>query len=201
MGEYKFYRTGRLGLSILMMALMASCSSILQFQDAAPLGKGVGEVMGGFGAGYYPDTLESNNYGFPFTASFRFGVGPRTDVGIRYSLADDVELSFKQNLIDSRLFLFSAGLQAGMDDLFSSDRKPYVGVPLFIQFRFGDAFSLYGIPAVSTGRFGSDIGLSANAGISFGRWRDKFYIEAGVADYKGLGSTIKTLGLGFAHRF
>src|SRR5690625_3971764 len=83
-----------------------SCSSTLHFQDAAPLGKGVGEVMGGFGAGYYPESIESRNYGFPFTATFRYGVGDRSDLGIRYSLADDVELNLKQNLVNCRLLCF-----------------------------------------------------------------------------------------------
>src|SRR5690606_39617087 len=48
--------------------LMSSCSSIMQFQEAEPLGKGTGEVMAGFGAGYYPGSLEDNNYGFPLMA-------------------------------------------------------------------------------------------------------------------------------------
>lgn len=190
----------RFGLSVLFFAFLASCSSTLHFQDAAPLGKGVGEVTGGFGAGYYPESVESKNYGFPFTASFRYGVGSRSDLGIRYSLLDDVELTFKQNLVDSRLFLFSAGMNAGLDDVFSADRTFHAMLPLYIQFRFG-SFSVYGIPAVSTGRFGSSVGLSANAGLSFGRWNERFFIEGGVADYQGIGTAVKTLGVGFAHRF
>ena len=203
MKKYKYSRYSsffRLGLSFLFFSFLISCSSTLHFQDAAPLGKGVGEVMGGFGAGYYPESVESKNYGFPFTASFRYGVGSRSDLGLRYSLIDDVELTFKQNLVDSRLFLFSAGMNAGLDDVFSSDKTFHATLPLYIQFRFG-SFSIYGIPAVNTGRFGSSVGFSGNAGVSFGRWNERFFIEGGVADYKGVGTAVKTLGIGFAHRF
>lgn len=184
---------------LLAIVLLSSCSSVLQFQDAAPLGKGVVQVMGGFGAGYYPEEIESRKYGFPFTAALRYGIGDRSDLGIRYSLDDDVELNFKHNLVHSRIFLFSAGVYAGVDDVFSSHKIPYAGIPAYIQFRFGDAFSIYGVPSVSFGRFESDIGLNANIGVSFGRW-DKFYIEAGLADYNNIGSSVKTFGVGFAHR-
>lgn len=190
----------RLGVSVFAFLSIVSCSSTLHFQDAAPLGKGVGEVMGGFGAGYYPESIESRNYGFPFTASFRYGVGDRSDLGIRYSLADDVELNFKQNLVNSRLFLFSTGLNVGLDGVFSSDKHFHATLPMYIQLRFG-GFSIYGIPAVNTGRFGSSVGLSGNVGVSIGRWDERFFIEGGVADFEGTGTAIKTLGVGFAHRF
>lgn len=186
--------------ALLLMVIMSSCSSILQFQNAETLGKGTGEVMGGFGAGYYPGDLEKNNYGFPFVASFRYGIGHRTDLGLKYAIADDLEINMKQNLVLSNLFLISAGLQAGVEGVFSSDKHFYVGVPLYLQLRFG-SFSIYGIPAVSTGHYGSNFGLTGNAGVSFGRYNDKIFIEAGVGDFEGLGTAIKTFGLGFAHRF
>lgn len=183
-----------------LVLLGSSCSSIMQFQDAAPLGKGTGEVMGGFGAGYYPGSLEDNNYGFPLMASFRYGIGHRTDLGVKYTLDDDLELNLKQNILLTRLFLVSVGLHVGVDGIFASEKNFYGRVPLYLQLRFG-SFSVYGIPAVSTGRFGSDLGLTANAGVSFGRYQNKIFIEAGVGDFEGIGTAIKTLGVGFAHRF
>ncbi len=172
----------------------------MQFQDAAPLGKGVAEVMGGFGAGYYPGSLEKNNYGFPLVASFRYGIGHRSDLGVKYTLDDDLELNFKQNLLLSNVFLISAGLNVGVDGIFDQDKFYYGRVPLYFQIRLG-SFSVYGIPAVSTGRFGSDLGLTANAGVSFGQYYNKIFIEAGVGDFEGIGTAIKTFGVGFAHRF
>ncbi len=183
-----------------LMVLLSSCSSIMQFQDAEPLGKGTGEVLGGFGAGFYPGSLEDNKYGFPLVGAFRYGIGERTDLGVKYSVYDDLELNFKYNLINSKLFLLSTGAHVGMDDIFSSSRHLYGRVPLYIQLRFG-SFSIYGIPAASTGRFGSKLGLTANAGVSFGKFNNKIFIEAGVGDYDGIGTAIKTFGLGFAHRF
>ncbi len=180
--------------------LMSSCSSIMQFQEAEPLGKGTGEVMAGFGAGYYPGSLEDNNYGFPLIASFRYGVGYRTDLGVKYTLDDDLELNLKHNFLLTNIFLVSAGLHVGVDGIFGSEKNFYGRVPLYLQLRFG-GFSVYGIPAVSTGRFGSDLGLTANLGASFGRYNNKLFIEAGVGDYEGLGTAIKTFGVGFAHRF
>lgn len=189
-----------LSLFVLITCLGTSCSSILQFQDAAPLGKGTGEVMGGFGAGYYPGSLEKNNYGFPLVAGFRYGVGDRTDLGVKYALDDDVEVNLKHNFVLTQLFLLSTGLHVGVDGVFSDDKNFYGRVPLYLQFRFG-SFSIYGIPSVSTGRFNSDLGLAANVGISFGRYRDKIFIEAGAGDFEGIGTAIKTFGVGFAHRF
>lgn len=180
--------------------LMSSCSSIMQFQDADPLGKGTAEVMGGFGAGYYPGSLEDKNYGFPLVGAFRVGVGDRTDIGAKYSLDDDLELNLKYNFLNSQLFLMSTGAHIGLDGVFSKDRHFYGRIPLYLQIRFG-SFSIYGIPAVSTGRFGSDFGLTGNAGVSFGKYNNKIFIEAGVGDYEGIGTAIKTFGLGFAHRF
>ncbi len=180
--------------------VLSSCSSIMQFQDAEPLGKGTAEVMGGFGAGYYPGSLEDNNYGFPLVGAFRVGVGDRTDLGVKYSLDDDLELNFKYNFVNTQLFLMSTGAHVGLDGVFSRDNHFYGRIPLYLQVRFG-SFSIYGIPAVSTGRFGSDFGLTANAGVSFGRYYNKIFIEAGVGDYQGIGTAIKTFGLGFAHRF
>ena len=184
----------------LLMMIMSSCSSIMQFQNAETLGKGTGEVMGGFGAAYYPGSLEKNNYGFPLVASFRYGIADRTDLGVKYAAADDLEINLKQNFVSSKLFLLSAGLQGGLEGIFSSDKHFFVGVPLYLQLRFG-SFSIYGIPAVSTGRFGSKLGLTGNAGVSFGKYNDKIFVEAGVGDFEGIGTAIKTFGLGFAHRF
>lgn len=185
---------------VLLLMILSSCSSILQFQNAETLGKGNGEVMGGFGAAYYPGSLEKNNYGFPLMASFRYGIAHRTDLGVKYATDDDLEINLKQNFIHSNLFLFSAGLFGGLENIFSSDKNFYVGVPLYLQLRFG-SFSIYGIPAVSTGRFDSSLGLTGNVGVSFGKYSDKIFIEAGVGDYEGIGTAIKTFGLGFAHRF
>lgn len=187
-------------VSAFSILFFTSCSSILQFQDAAPLGKGTGEVMGGFGAGFYPGNLEKEDYGFPLVGSFRYGIGYRTDLGVKYSIEDDLEINLKQNIVNSSLFLLSASLNPGLDGVFSSNKHFYVRVPVYLQLRFG-RFSIYGIPAVSTGRFGSDLGLTANAGVSFGKYNNKVFIEAGVGDYKGFDKTIKTFGLGFAHRF
>lgn len=185
---------------IIPVLLLSSCSSIMQFQDAEPLGRGTGEVMGGFGAGFYPGSLEENNYGFPLVGAFRYGIGDRTDLGIKYSVDDDLELNLKQNLINTQLFLLAAGLHGGVDGIFGSEKNFYGRIPLYIQLRLG-SFSIYGIPAISTGRFGSKRGLTANAGVSFGKYVDKIFIEAGVGDYDGIGTAIKTFGLGFAHRF
>lgn len=184
----------------IVVLLGSSCSSIMQFQDAAPLGRGTGEVMGGFGAGYYPGSLEKNNYGFPLMASFRYGIGHRTDLGVKYTLDDDLELNLKQNFLLTNIFLVSAGLHVGVDGIFASEKNFYGRIPLYLQLRFG-SFSVYGIPAVSTGRFGSDLGLTANLGASFGRYNNRIFIEAGVGDFEGLGTAIKTFGVGFAHRF
>lgn len=188
------------GLFALVSGLLTSCSSILQFQDAAPLGKGTGEVMGGFGAGYYPGSLEKNNYGFPLLAGFRYGVGHRTDLGVKYSVDDDLELNLKHNFVLTNIFLLSTGLHVGVDGIFGSDKNFYGRIPLYLQIRLG-SFSVYGIPSVSTGRFNSDLGLAGNVGVSFGRYRNKVFIEAGAGDYEGIGTAIKTFGVGFAHRF
>lgn len=180
--------------------IFSSCNSIMQFQDAEPLGKGTGELMGGFGAGYYPGSLEENNYGFPLVGAFRFGISDRTDLGIRYAVDDDLELNLKQNFLLTDIFLFSAGLHAGVDGIFSDDKNFYGRLPLYLQIRLGN-FSVYGIPAVSTGRFGSKRGLTANVGVSFGKYDNKIFVEGGVGDYDNIGTAIKTFGLGFAHRF
>ena len=81
------------------MVLLSSCSSVLQFQDAAPLGKGVVQVMGGFGAGYYPEEIESRKYGFPFTAALRYGIGDRSDLGIHiYDYLEPLSSDMKEQL-------------------------------------------------------------------------------------------------------
>ncbi|HLT95022.1 MAG TPA: hypothetical protein VKZ56_10700 [Membranihabitans sp.] len=183
-----------------IVMLHGGCSSIMQFQDAAPLGKGTAEIMGGFGAGYYPTTLEKNNYGFPLLVGFRYGVGHRTDLGVKYTIDDDVELNLKHNLVLTNVFLLSTGLHVGVDGIFGSDKNFYGRIPLYIQLRLGSV-SVYGIPSVSTGRFNSDLGLAGNLGVSFGRYQDKVFIEAGVGDFEGIGTAIKTFGVGFAHRF
>lgn len=165
---------------ILIIVLMTSCAQISSFQSARTTAKGEGEFGASLNVAGITGGFDNESYAAPLIDLWgRYGVGSKTDIGLKVSTGLTIVFDIKQQLVGDQQSKFALAV-GGAAGAFPAGALVYqFHIPVYLSFHPSEKIAWYLTPRyVNQGISGAGSAnyLGSSVGVLFGK-KVKFGID------------------------
>lgn len=174
--------------------MVSSCASLASYQTAKTTPKDEGEFGASLDIVGITDGFDNQNLALPNINLWgRYGVGNKTDIGLRLSTSLNIMFDLKQQIIGDQQSKFALALGGGLGFVPLGKLIFQYHVPLYISVHPKDNFAYYLTPRYIH-QYGINY-LGTSVGLQFGR-KTKFAFDISYAGSLNTTTIVEDINLG-----